>query len=100
MDECIAENQRLSNLVAQANGSLSRRNEQLKAPSATDERAKELLRLRGAVEALRQQSKEIETLREDTVVVTAAFEDRTDTHTVKLLMKKIGNDWKLSGLAE
>ena len=100
MDECIAENQRLSNLVAQANGSLSRRNEQLKAPSATDERAKELLRLRGEVEALRQQSKEIETLREDTVVVTAAFEDRTDTHTVKLLMKKIGNDWKLSGPAE
>jgi hypothetical protein len=37
---------------------------------------------------------------DDTVVVTAAFEDRTDSHTVKLLMKKIGNDWKLSGPAE
>lgn len=74
MDECIAENQRLSNLVAQANGSQSRRNEQLKAPLATDERAKELLRLRGEVEALRQQSKEIETLREDTRQVRAARE--------------------------
>jgi hypothetical protein len=37
---------------------------------------------------------------DDTVVVTAAFEDRTDTHTVKLLMKKFGNDWKISGPAE
>jgi hypothetical protein len=37
---------------------------------------------------------------DDTVVVTAAFEDRTDTHTVRLLMKKIGNDWKLSGPAQ
>src|ERR1039457_3824840 len=66
MDEIIAENQRLSNLVAQANGSQSRRNEQLQAPSATHERAKELLRLRDEVEALHQQSKEIEALREDT----------------------------------
>lgn len=36
----------------------------------------------------------------DTVVLTAAFEDRTDTHTSKLLLKKIGNDWKVSGLAQ
>lgn len=34
---------------------------------------------------------------DDTVVLTAAFEDGTDTHTTKLLMKKIGNEWKLSG---
>jgi hypothetical protein len=33
---------------------------------------------------------------DDAVMLTAAFEDRTNTHTVKLLMKKIGNDWKLS----
>ena len=33
-----------------------------------------------------------------TVVLTAAFEDRTDTHTSKLVMKKIGTDWRLSGL--
>ncbi len=35
-----------------------------------------------------------------TVVLTAAFEEGTDTHTSKLLMKKIGNDWKISGPAE
>ena len=34
---------------------------------------------------------------DDTVVLTAAFEDGTDTHTSKLLMKKVGNDWKISG---
>jgi hypothetical protein len=74
MDELIAENQRLSNLVAQANGSESRRSEQLKATAVTDERARELLRLRGEVDALRQQGKEIETLREDTRQVRAARE--------------------------
>ena len=36
---------------------------------------------------------------DDTVVLTAAFEDRTDTQTSKLLMKKIGNEWKVSGEA-
>jgi hypothetical protein len=34
---------------------------------------------------------------DDAVVLTAAFADRTNTQTVKLLMKKIGNDWKFSG---
>ena len=37
---------------------------------------------------------------DDTVVLTAAFEDRTETHTSKLLLKKIGNDWKVSGPAD
>ena len=39
MDQVIAENQRLSNLVAQANGSPSRPNEGANATSGTDERA-------------------------------------------------------------
>ena len=34
---------------------------------------------------------------EDTVVLTAEFEEGNSTHTTKLLMKKYGNDWKLSG---
>ena len=34
---------------------------------------------------------------DDTVVLTAAFEEGANSHTSKLLMKKIGNDWKLSG---
>ena len=41
----------------------------------TDERAKELERLRGEVDALRQQRKEIETLREDTRQARAAREN-------------------------
>ena len=102
MDQVNAENQRLSNLVAQANGSPSRPNERAEAPAGTDERAvappatnkgaevssgtdkraeapsgtnkrsQELVRLHGEVEVLRQQSKEIETLREDTRQVRAA----------------------------
>ena len=79
MDELLVENQRLSNLVAQANGPQPGRNEPLNAPAAADERAKELLRLRGEVEALRQQSKEIENLREDTRQVRAARENSLKT---------------------
>jgi len=196
----IAEHERLSNLLTQANGS----------QSLPDERLKELLRLRGEVGVLRQQGKEVETLRQenhqaraalesslktrntgapraaatadywprdswafagyaspdaalqtsvwaaskgdlkallgsatgelqkqvgkdldgkseseatvramdevarlksvrvlnrevqadDTIVLTAAFEEGTDTHTTKLLMKKIGNEWKISGPSE
>ena len=71
-DGLSAENQRLSNLVAQANGAPSRTAERSEGPSATDERAKELERLRGEVEALRQQGKEAEALREDTRRIRAA----------------------------
>lgn len=34
---------------------------------------------------------------DDTVVLTAEFEGRTDSHTGKLVLKKIGNEWKVSG---
>jgi hypothetical protein len=34
---------------------------------------------------------------DDTVVLTTAFEGQTANRTEKLVMKKIGNDWKLSG---
>ena len=37
---------------------------------------------------------------DDTVVLTAAFESRTDTQTGKLVMKRIGNEWKLSALSQ
>ena len=73
-DGLVAENQRLSNLVAQANGSRSRTTQRFEATSASVEQEKELQRLRGEVEALRQQGKEIETLREDTRRVRAARE--------------------------
>ena len=34
----------------------------------------------------------------DTVVLTAEFEGKTETHTGKLVMKKVGNDWKIAEL--
>ena len=33
----------------------------------------------------------------DTAVLTAVFEDGNQTNTTKLLLKKVGNDWKLAG---
>jgi phage shock protein A len=69
-DALTAENQRLSNLLAQPKSSTNRTSERPEAEA--DERAKELVRLRGEVEALRQQSKEIETLRADARQARAA----------------------------
>jgi hypothetical protein len=70
----VAENERLSNLVAQASRSQSLPDEQLGAQSLSDEQSLELLRLRGEVGALREQSKELETLREENRQVRAALE--------------------------
>jgi hypothetical protein len=82
MDTLVAENQRLSNLVAEANGSPSRPNRLAELPLATDDQAKELVRLRDEVVALRQQSKEIETLRANTREVRAASETALKTKNV------------------
>lgn len=35
---------------------------------------------------------------DDTAVLTAEFEDGDRTHTTKLLLKKVGNEWKLAGM--
>ena len=64
MARLAAENERLSNLVAQAN----------RSPSLPDDRLKELLRLRGKVGVLRQQTKELETLRNENRQARAALE--------------------------
>jgi len=37
---------------------------------------------------------------DDTAILTAEFEDRTGTHIGKLIMKKVGNEWKLSSLPQ
>ena len=37
---------------------------------------------------------------DDTVVLTTAVADETGTHTGKVVMKKIGNEWKFSGPPE
>ena len=66
MDGLIADNERLSNLVAQASGS----------QSLTDDQLRELLRLRGEAGVLREQRQELETLREENRRVRAALESR------------------------
>jgi serine phosphatase RsbU (regulator of sigma subunit) len=70
----VADNERLSKLVAQASRPQSRPDEGLKAQSLSDEQSLELLRLRGEAGALREQSKELETLREENRQVRAALE--------------------------
>jgi hypothetical protein len=37
---------------------------------------------------------------DDTAVLTATFEDGDKTNTTKLVMKKVGNEWKLAGMNE
>ena len=64
MARLIGSNEQLSNLLAQAK---SRR-------SLTDDRSRELLRLRGQVGVLRQQSRELETVREENRRARAALE--------------------------
>jgi hypothetical protein len=34
---------------------------------------------------------------DDAAILTVEIEDRTETQTVKMLMKKVGNEWKISG---
>src|ERR1039458_2313602 len=66
MDGLIADNDWLSNLVAQASGS----------QALTDDQLNELLRLRGEAGVLREQRKELEILREENRRVRAALESR------------------------
>jgi len=37
-------------------------------------------------------------LSDDTAMLTAAFENGDQTNTTKLLVKKVGNEWKLAGI--
>jgi hypothetical protein len=78
-DEVVADNRRLSDLLAQASVLQSRPSESAKGAAATDERVKELVRLRSEVEALRRQSKEIAALQADTRQIRAARENALKT---------------------
>ena len=49
----------------------------------------------GGIKSFRVVSREVQG--EDTVVLTTASEEESGTVTKKALMKKVGNDWKLSG---
>ena len=71
----VSENQRLSNLLAQARGAGPRQDEDSRLTAPSDKA--ELLRLRGEVHLLRQEKKELESLREDTRQTRAALESRS-----------------------
>src|SRR5882724_2949677 len=64
MSQLITSNDQLSNLLAQAKS----------PPSLTDDQSRELLRLRGQAGVLRQQSRELETVREENRQARAALE--------------------------
>ncbi|MEY2427180.1 MAG: beta-lactamase class [Verrucomicrobiota bacterium] len=74
MNPLVAENQRLSNLVAEANGLPSRPNRTADVSVTADDPAQELARLRREAESLRQQTSEIETLRANTAETRASAE--------------------------
>lgn len=71
-----AENQRLANLVARTEVLPSHTRRQLEASPLVDADTNELLRLRGKLDLLRQQTNEIGTLREDTQQLRAALESK------------------------
>ena len=74
LDGLLADNRRLMALVPSESAPSSPSNPGSDTVSTMAEPAKELLRLRGQVEVLREESKAIETLREDTRQTRAALE--------------------------
>jgi hypothetical protein len=83
MDALLADNRRLLALVPES-GPSAPPNQGSDTMSAMNEPAKELLRLRGEVEVLREESKAIETLREDTRRTRAALETTTPSTSSNL----------------
>jgi hypothetical protein len=75
MAEINAKNQRLSNLLAEANARRPDPNGTTGTNVATEERLKELARLRSEVEALHQKNREIESLRADTRATSNALQE-------------------------
>ena len=75
MAEINAENQRLSNLLAEANARRPDPNGTTGTNVASDERLKELAGLRSEVEALHQKNRDIESLRADTRATSNALQE-------------------------
>jgi hypothetical protein len=73
MPQLVVENERLSNLVAAANGSISPHNRAAETSLVTDE-SKQLARLRVEVKALQDQNAEIQKLQANTRETRAAAE--------------------------
>jgi hypothetical protein len=84
-------------LLASATGEMQKvMEEDLKNKPETEASVRAMDEVMG-IKSLRVLNRE---LRDDgTVVITAEFEGRTGNRTEKLMMKKIGDEWKLSGPA-
>jgi hypothetical protein len=93
-----ANNGDLKALLASATGEVRKQMEEELGGKSESEASIRAMDQVVSLKSVRVLNREVQA--DDTVVVTAAFEDRTDTHTEKLLMKKIGNDWKLAGPAQ
>jgi hypothetical protein len=81
MDSLLADNQRLLASFPTRTARSSQLNQESNAVTAMDEPAKELLRLRGEAEALRQESKAIEAVRQDARQARLEKEARASTST-------------------
>ena len=68
--------------------------EDLKGKSETEASIRAMDQVTG-LKSVRVVSREARS--DDTVILTAEFEDRTESRTQKLVMKKIGNEWKVAG---
>ena len=93
-----ANNGDLKALLASATGEMQKRMEEdLKGKSETEASIRAMDEVIG-IKSIRVVNREV--LGDDTVVLTAEFEGRTESRTQKLVMKKIGNEWKISELAQ
>ena len=90
-----ANNGDLKALLASATGDLRKMLEEEFAGKSETEASIRAMDEVSRLSSVRVLNREVQA--DDIVVVTAVFEDRTESHTEKLIMKKIGNDWKISG---
>jgi len=93
-----ANNGELKALLDSTTGDLQKMVEKDLAGKSESEAAVRAMDEVARLQSVRLLNREVQA--DGTVVLTAAFEDGTDTHTSKLLMKQIGNDWKISGPAQ
>jgi hypothetical protein len=93
-----ANNGDVKSLLASATGDLRKHIEEDLAGKSGPEAAIRAMDEVISIQSLRVLSREVQA--DDTTVLTAAIEGRAETQTVKMLMKKIGGEWKISGPAK
>ncbi len=90
-----ANNGDLKAMMASTTGDVHQMMEKEFAGKSEDEASIRAMDEVSSLQSVRVLNREVQG--DDTVVLTAAFDSPTDTHTVELLLKRIGNDWKVSG---